>query len=196
MRSLQNRPFSGFCHWACSAAIIFSCLFLSCSNPDDDLVPDDNQNNDQDQMDDDKSGKAAPEFELTALSGSKIKLSDYKDKVVVLFFLGSSCPLCKAAAPSVEKELKEAYAGNADYVILGLDTWDGNNSAMQSFKDVTKVTFPLLLNASAVAKDYDTTYDRLVVINKTGNISHSGTRATTNDISTVKTKVDELLKDM
>ena len=147
-------------------------------------------------MDDDKSGEAAPGFELTALNGSKIKLSDYENKVLVLFFLGSSCPLCKAAAPSVEKELKEAYAGNTDYVILGLDTWDGNNSAVQSFKDVTKVTFPLLLNASAVAKDYDTTYDRLVVISKTGNIAHSGTRATTNDISTVKTKVDELLNDM
>jgi peroxiredoxin len=122
-----------------------------------------------------------------------VKLSDYQDKVVVLFFMGHSCPSCKAVAPNVEKELNTDYAGKTDYAIFGLDTWDGNSNSMQSFKDVTGITFPLLLNASGVAKDYNTVYDRFVIIGKSGKIVHNGTSAATNDLATVKSKVNELL---
>ena len=154
-----------------------------------------NDDNDPDQMAN-NGGGSAPSFELTALNGTTVESADFEDKVVVLFFLGSSCSLCKAAAPSVESELFAAYSGNADFALLGLDTWDGNNSALQSFKNTTDVTFPLLLMASGVAKDYETTYDRLVVIDKNGNIAHKGTRATTNDITTVKGLVKDLLDGM
>ena len=47
---------------------------------------------------------------------------------------------------------------------LGLDVWDGNSSSVDAFETVTEVSFPLLLNASSVARDYETTYDRIVVI--------------------------------
>lgn len=169
-------------------------MYVSCGSPDEDPIPNNNQNNDQ--MTDDEVGEAAPDFELMALDGSTIKLSDYENKVVVLFFLGNNCPYCKAVAPDVEKDLHADYAGKTDYVILGLDTWDGNSSSLKSFKDNTGVTFPLLLEASGVANDYGTTYDRLVVIDKQGKIAHNGTRATTNDLSTVKSKVDDLLDNM
>ena len=190
MEFLQKSSFASL--WAAVIVLTFACLMMSCDGPGDEMAPDNNQ----DQMSDDETGEAAPGFELEALDGGNIKLSDYNDKVVVLFFLGHSCPSCKAVAASVEKELNTDYAGKTNYAILGLDTWDGNNSSMQSFKDVTGITFPLLLKASGVAKDYNTTYDRFVVINKSGNIVHNGTRLATNDLATVKSKVDELLADM
>jgi hypothetical protein len=62
-----------------------------------------------------------------------------------------------------------------------------------SFKDNTMVSFPLLLNASSVARAYDTTYDRLLVIDKNGKIALKGRRGATNDVSIIKSKVDELL---
>jgi 2-keto-3-deoxy-galactonokinase len=50
-----------------------------------------------------------------------------------------------------------------------------------------------LLNASAVATDYGTTYDRLVVIDKDGNVAFKGNRGAGNDVATVKEKVEEIL---
>ena len=39
-------------------------------------------------------GKPAPEFELTDLDGKKVKLSDYKGKIVVLEWFNPDCPTC------------------------------------------------------------------------------------------------------
>jgi peroxiredoxin len=136
----------------------------------------------------------APDFTLNSLDNGQIKLSNYSDKVVVLFFLGSTCPNCISAAPSIQSKLATPYASNSNYAILGLDQWDGNTNAVQSFKNTTGVSFPLLLIASPVAVSYKTTYDRLVVIDKSGNIAFSGTRGAASDVDTVKAKVDELLK--
>lgn len=136
----------------------------------------------------------APDFTLNSLDNGQVKLANYSGKVVVLFFLGSTCPNCISAAPSIQSKLAVPYASNSNYAILGLDQWDGNTSAVQSFKTTTGVSFPLLLIASPVATSYKTTYDRLVVIDKSGNIAFSGTRGAAADVDVVKAKVDELLK--
>lgn len=139
--------------------------------------------------------ETAAEFSLTSLAGSTVKLSDYGNKVVVLFFFGSSCPSCKAVAPSVESDLVTPFSSRTDYQVLGLDQWNGNSNAVQAFKTSTNVTFPLLLNASGVAATYNTTYDRFVVINKSGKIVFSGKQIASSDLATVKSKVTELLNN-
>ena len=173
--------------------IISVLIIFSCSTTED--VDPDMQNGGQ-QQNGDSSREAAPDFELTALDGTSFKMSEQSDKVVVLFFIGSTCPSCLAVAPEVEKELNAAYAGKTDYVIVGLDQWDGANSAVQSFKNLTNVSFPLLLNASGVPSSFKTTYDRLIIVDKEGNIAHKGARAAANDINTVTSTVDDLLKNM
>lgn len=178
--------------WLLVLGIFTSSLIMSCSSPDDEINPDDPDGDNM--MMNDGTSSTAPGFELTALDGASVKLSDHKDKVVVLFFFGDTCPSCKSVAPDIQEKLNEDYADKNDYVVLGLDVWDGNSNSVQSFKDNTSVTFPLLLNASAVSKSYNTTYDRLVVIDKSGEIAHSGSRAASNDLNTVKSKVDDLLK--
>lgn len=136
----------------------------------------------------------APTFELKALSGETVKLSDYKNKVVVLFFFGNTCPSCKTVAPDLESMLQKVYGANSSFALLGLDQWDGNTNLVQSFKTSTNVTFPLLLNASPVAKLYSSTYDRIVVIDKAGKIAFNGKQLAVNDLNTVKTTVANLLK--
>ena len=96
----------------------------------------------------------------------------------------------------IEEKLNSAYAGRKDYIIVGLDQWNGSTSAVQSFKNLTNVSFPLLLEASDVASSFKTTYDRLIVVDKNGKIAHKGARAASNDISTVETTVNDLLKNM
>ena len=61
-----------------------------------------------------------------------------------------------------------------------------------SFKNATKVSFPLLLGASGVAADYKTTYDRLVLVDKEGFIAFSGSRLAASELQSVKNKLDEL----
>ena len=136
---------------------------------------------------------SAPSFTLKSLGGVDVKLSDYSNKVVVLFFFGNSCPICKAVGPKIESELASPFDGRSDYQILGLDQWNGNANSVEAFKTSTNVSFPLLLNASEVAADYKTTYDRLVVIDKSGNIVFSGKQTASADIAAVTTKVNELL---
>lgn len=139
------------------------------------------------------SGTTAPAFTLTSLDNTQVKLSDYSNKVVVLFFFGNTCPSCKAIAPSIESKLVTPFASKTDYQILGLDQWDGNASSVQGFKTATGVSFPLLLTASGVAASYKTTYDRLVVIDKAGKIVFTGTQGAAGDVDAVKLKVQSLI---
>lgn len=160
-------------------AITFFATVVSCSNDEEPTMP--------------LIETEAPAFSLNSVSGMPVMLSDYQNKVVVLFFFGNNCPSCKAAAPSVESMLVTPFASRTDYQVLGLDQWNGNAASVQSFRSATGVTFPLLLNAASVAAEYKTTYDRIIVIDKTGNIVFSGTRGAAADIATVKQKVESLL---
>jgi peroxiredoxin len=200
MMYLQQTPTSSITGPGLISALllVFSMWFTSCSNSgmDDMVTPDNDPTDDQNSMMDDEKAETAPNFVLQNLSGATIQLADFEDKVVVLFFFGNTCPACKAVGPTVEKDLHIAYSGKPGYVILGLDVWDGNSSAVQSFKDITGITFPLLLDASGVGSDYKTTYDRLVVIDKAGEIAHKGSRPAATDLATVKSVIDDLLEDM
>ncbi|OFX37240.1 MAG: hypothetical protein A2X03_19405 [Bacteroidetes bacterium GWA2_40_15] len=162
-----------------SILILLAALsFISCKKEDDQMEP--------------LIGDA-PDFSAVTLDGKQLMLSAYKNKVIVLFFFGNNCPSCKAAAPSVESMLIEPFTSRSDYQVLGLDQWDGNSASVQAFKDITGVSFPLLLNASGIAAKYQTTYDRLVIIDRDGSIVFSGTQGAANDIATVKEKVEIIL---
>lgn len=135
----------------------------------------------------------APLFSLASLDNGTINLADYENKVVVLYFFGSNCPFCIAAGPDIEKKLKTPFAANDDYAIIGLDQWNGNNAAVNAFKSRTGITFPLLLNASSVATTYQTTYDRLIVLNKEREVVFKGTQLAGNDLAAAEAKVLELV---
>jgi thiol-disulfide isomerase/thioredoxin len=112
---------------------------------------------------------------------------------VLLFFLGNSCPSCKAVAPTLESTFVKGYANNSSFVLLGLDAWDGDKTAVSAFKSSTSVTFPLLLEASDIASNYKVAYDRLVVVDKNGFVRFKGSQLASNDIGSAKTVVDTYL---
>ena len=82
------------------------------------------------------------------------------------------------------------YGSNSNFAIIGLDQWNGNAASVNSFQSVTGVNFPLLLNASATASDYQTTYDRMVVVDKSGKIRFRGTQNAANSITAVVETVE------
>ncbi len=136
------------------------------------------------------TGTTASGFSLQSITGETVSLSDFSDKVLVLFFFGNSCPSCRAVGPSIQREISAAFSSRTDFAIVGIDQWDGNKASVESFKSVTGISFPLLLNGSTVARSYSTTYDRLLVVDKEGKVVFKGNSSASNDINAVVAKVN------
>jgi peroxiredoxin len=135
----------------------------------------------------------AKDFKLKTLSGDSLGLTDMKYKVVVLFFFGYSCSYCIASAREIQVNLVTPYVSNTDYMVVGLDVWNGTTSSVDAFRTSTGLSSPLLLNASGVAGAYGTTNDRLIVIDKTGHIRFKGNQSAIKDIDAARVKANELL---
>ncbi len=136
----------------------------------------------------------APTFSLKTYDDMDLKSSAYEGKVLVVFFFGNSCPPCIGVGPDIEDKLNKDFSDKSDYAIVGIDQWDGNAASVESFQSKTGVSFPLGLMGSDVAKEYGTTYDRLLVVNKEGKIAYKGNSIAANNlddvIDLVKTMVD------
>ncbi|NBC02416.1 MAG: redoxin family protein [Bacteroidetes bacterium] len=140
--------------------------------------------------------ETAPDFTYTSLEGAQYTLSNYFGDVVYLFFYGADCPHCKQNGPVTEDEIYQEFNDNPNFAALGLDTWNLNASANDNFKNVTGITYPLLLNAEQSLIDYygnTSSYDRSVVIDQNGKIAYIGTEFVNKDVDEVKEVIEEEL---
>ena len=119
-------------------------------------------------------GSMAPDFTLKNVNDQQFTLSNYKGKVVAVFMLGYGCPSCRGIAPSVQSNLVDKYKSDKDFVFIGIDTWDGTTAQVQSFTTATGTNFNILQKGSQVAQAWQTTYDRMIVIDSKGNIVFKG----------------------
>jgi peroxiredoxin len=76
---------------------------------------------------------AAPEFTVTDRQGKKVKLSDYRGKVVLVNFGASWCTTCQSEKPSLEK-LNEIMGGD-DFVVLSLSSDSGWETIDKKYPD-------------------------------------------------------------
>lgn len=172
----------------------FMLSLISCSGDDGPIVtaPPTNTN-----TPDDNSGtddlEEAPAYSLKTFDDMDINSEEFKDKVSVIFFFGYNCPPCKGIAPDIESRLNEEFGSNSNFAIIGIDQWDGSNSGVENFKNSTGVTFPLGVKGSGIARDFGSTYDRLVVVNKESKIAFKGSSVAANDLSEVVDLVKTLL---
>jgi peroxiredoxin len=90
-------------------------------------------------------GDAAPDFELTAQDGSKVKLSSLRGSVVMLAFVTSWCPFSEAEQPHL-KELAEAYAGK-NVKVIAVDIKE-NDAGYKKYLDRAKMPFPVVRDAT------------------------------------------------
>ena len=88
-------------------------------------------------------GDKVPEFMLNDLDGNEHKLSDYKDKIVVLDFVSMGCPWSRGHDASMPA-LADAYKGKG-VVVLGIDA-DKDNSvdAIRGYAKKSGVTYMIL----------------------------------------------------
>ena len=88
-----------------------------------------------------KPGGAAPDFELSALDGSTVRLSQLKGQPVILSFGASWCPDCRAEAPLLQS-LHEAHP---EIAILMVDSNEGED-VVRNYASEFGMTHPVLLD--------------------------------------------------
>lgn len=81
------------------------------------------------------------DFTLPDLEGNKVKLSDFKGKVILLNFWATWCGPCKAEIPGFV-ELQTRHKG--DLVVLGFSVDDTADKA-KAFATEYKINYPVLL---------------------------------------------------
>jgi len=103
--------------------------------------------------------RTAPDFELRALDGRSVKLSQFAGKTVVLSFWTSACPPCIEEMPSLA-HLAKVLAKRRDVVLLSVST-DTDGAAARSAIEAglsAPAPFPVLLDpdSSVVGGKYGT----------------------------------------
>ena len=139
-----------------------------------------------------KVGDPAPEFTFYDPAGTYYSLEQFRGRIVLLFTLGNECTSCIAAGPLVE-ELYQEF--EEEIAALGLDFWNSTSSitTVNQFILKTGLTFPVLLKAGSLASDYSTTYDRLIVINRKGEIAFKGDRIAALDVDDARQVLESLV---
>lgn len=96
---------------------------------------------------------AAADFTVPSLTGSPLRLSDFKGKVVFLNFWATWCPPCKEEMPSMER-LYRRYQDKG-FTILAVSIDSGGPAPVAAFVKTFRLTFPIGLDPKlSVANQY------------------------------------------
>ena len=137
-----------------------------------------------------------PDFELPALDGKSVRLSDHLGKDVVLIdFWATFCDPCLAAMPHLD-ELYRKHKSSG-FIVLGVSI-DGPDSIAQVKTEVAKlgVTFPILLDhETRVVALYNpkTSAPYSVLIARDGRILAKKEGYTTGDQSAIDQDIEAAL---
>jgi peroxiredoxin len=86
-----------------------------------------------------------PDFTATSLTGTPIKMTSYRGKILVLNFWWSLCPPCVAEAPTLEVAYQQYHPQGVDF--LGDDVGDTVPSAL-SFIHSEGISYPSINDPS------------------------------------------------
>ena len=141
-------------------------------------------------------GEKAPYFSYLDTEGNAHTLLQYSGKVIFIFVFGNSCGFCEEIGNDTEKKVNQVYGERDDFQALGLDTWDNTSSVatVGAFREITRITYPLLIKAGSFESLYATTYDRVLVIDQEGILRHKNNSSrTSSDLDNAIEVIEGLL---
>jgi peroxiredoxin len=96
--------------------------------------------------------RQAPDFALTDISGKRVRLSDFKGKVVLLDFWATWCGPCKIEIPWF-MEFQRKYKDKG-FTVVGVSMDEGGWEVVRPFLDRLKVNYPVLLGTDDTAGNF------------------------------------------
>lgn len=93
-----------------------------------------------------QKGNAAPDFELTTLDGTSVKLSNYKGKKVILNFWATWCPPCKDEMPHMQNFYEKFKENGIEIVAVNLTNIDKGQKVIETFVKNNGLTFQIPLD--------------------------------------------------
>jgi peroxiredoxin len=94
------------------------------------------------------SGTTAPDFELPALDGKLVRLSNLRGKIVLLEFTATWCPACYQAASDMRKLIR-SFGANLSVLSISLDGGENTDTTREDllrFVRQEKVAWPMLFD--------------------------------------------------
>ena len=98
------------------------------------------------------AAKKADDFGLPTPDGRTIRLSEQKDKVVVLEFLQTGCPRCIESGRMLQKIYEQR--ASKGLMIIGISHDQGGLPAIKKYIEEHKLTYPVVLGDLSVAVNY------------------------------------------
>lgn len=141
-------------------------------------------------------GSPAPEFELKDVYSNTFKLSNFKDKIVVLEWINKNCPVSEAKHR--DKTMQNTYKDRADRGVV----WLAIDTTANAVPDENRIYAAKMGLAYPILHDPDGKVGRLYgaqttphmfVIDKKGNLAYDGAIDNKDKINYVADAVDALL---
>ena len=134
----------------------------------------------------------ARDFEVTLLSDTTFKLSDYEGQVVLLNIWATWCAPCREETPDLQ-ELYEKYKDQG-LMVLGVSIDEQGESVVRPFIEKYEVSYPVVIDDGSIMDKYGPTMGipTTYVINKKGNLEYFAVGALTN--KELEPRIKDLLK--
>ena len=112
----------------------------------------------------------SPELNLKSISGREIRLSNYKDKVVLINFWATWCPPCRAEIPDLIKLQREYKSRGLQ--IIGVTYPPQTFAEVRRFVRRTKMNYPVALGNKETRSRFSSseTLPLTIVIGKDGRV--------------------------
>lgn len=138
--------------------------------------------------------KKAPDFTLKGFDEKEVKLSQFKDKIVILDFFATFSTTAKKQVVLIEK-LHQKYKEKG-VVIIGI-TSEKDIAKIKNFATDNKITFTILLDGTDVFKNYRVTQlPMLYFISKEGNVCSIFMGTNANNEAKIDAEIEKLIKSI
>jgi peroxiredoxin len=141
--------------------------------------------------------KVVGDFSLSDLKGNKVRLSDFKDKVIFISFWASWCEPCRTELPQLEKIWKRHKDKGFELISIAIDPPDLEGTVRQMARRY-RYKFPVLLDPETeVSSRFNPAMELPfgLLIDRDGKIvtTHQGYRI--GDEETIEKEITDLLAD-